>query len=87
MTKKIVQNELNVRGKKFKCWQCDEVFDKAVYWFDSLYAANYKERIIQIFCGPKCVQEWYEEKGAIDWPLRKPPYPKGDEWKIIQNIQ
>ena len=53
MTKKIVQNELNIRGKKFKCWLCDEVFDEALYWFDSLYAANYKERIIQIFCGPK----------------------------------
>ena len=54
MTKKIVQNELNVRGKEFKCWQCDEVFDKAVYWFDSLYAANYKERIINIFCTEGC---------------------------------
>ena len=86
MTKKIVQNELNVRGKKFKCWQCDEVFDEALYWFDSLYAANWPIREIIPFCGPKCVQEWYEKTGAIDWPLRKPPYPKGDEWKIVTHL-
>ena len=87
MTKKVVQNELNVRGMKFKCWVCDNVFNEALYWFDSLYFANFDERIIKLFCDPKCVQEWHEANDAINFPLRKPPYPKGDEWKPIQNIQ
>ena len=83
---KIVQNELNVRGMKFKCWVCDNVFNEALYWFDSLYFANFDERIIKIFCGPKCVQEWHEKNNVRDWPDRKPPYPKGDEWKPTQHI-
>ena len=43
-------------------------------------------RIIKIFCGPKCVQEWHEKNNVRDWPDRKPPYPKGDEWKPTQLI-
>tara|TARA_B100000745_G_scaffold165525_1_gene108334 strand:+ start:2557 stop:2796 length:240 start_codon:yes stop_codon:yes gene_type:complete len=71
---------------RYSCEVCKTKFNNALYWFDSLYAANYKERIIKIFCGPKCVQEWYEANDAINFPLRKPPYPKGEKWKIIQDL-
>ena len=74
-------------NKRFQCGQCSISFNEATYWFDSLHFANWPIREIIPFCGPKCVQEWYEANNAIDFPLRKPPYPKGDEWKIIQNIQ
>ena len=72
--------------KNFKCGQCDIRFDEAIYWFDSLHFANWPIREIIPFCGPKCVQEWHEKKGAINWPLRKPPYPKGDEWRIVTHL-
>ena len=85
MSQNITQNLPDIPNK-FECGQCGIHFDKATYWFDSLYAANWPIREIILFCGPKCVQKWHEEKGAINWPLRKPPYPKGDGWKIIQNI-
>ena len=68
------------------CYNCKNIFSPAIYWFDSLYAENYEKRIIKPFCGPKCVQEWHEANNAIDFPLRKPPYPKGDGWKPTQNI-
>jgi NAD-dependent SIR2 family protein deacetylase len=68
------------------CQQCGTMFQNAIYWFDSLYAENYKKRIIKPFCGPKCVQEWHEANDAINFPLRKPPYPKGEEWIVTQNI-
>ena len=54
---------------KFECGQCGIHFDEATYWFDSLYAANWPIREIIPFCGPKCVQEWYEKTGAIDLSL------------------
>ena len=72
--------------KKFNCGQCNIGFDEAVYWFDSLHFDNWKKRKIIPFCGPKCVQEWHEKTGAINWPQRKKPYPKGDEWKIITQL-
>jgi len=63
---------------KFECGQCGIQFDKATYWFDSLYAANWPIREIIPFCGPKCVH---------DWPLREPrDYPKEDGWKPTQQI-
>ena len=73
--------------KLHTCYNCKNVFFDAIYWFDSLYAENYEKRIIKPFCGPKCVQEWHEEKGVADWPIRAPKdYPKGDKWKPVQNI-
>ena len=73
--------------KKFKCDECGIRFAEAIYWFDSLHFANWPIREIILFCGPKCVQKWHEEKGVADWPHREPrDYPKGDGWKIIQNI-
>jgi hypothetical protein len=68
------------------CGQCKKSFFPAVYWFDSIHAANYEKRIIIPFCSPKCVQEWYEKNNAISFPLRKPPFPKGPEWKVIYDI-
>ena len=74
-------------NKRFQCGQCNIGFDEAIYWFDSLHFANWPIREIIPFCGPKCVQEWYEKTGAIDWPLREPrDYPKGDDWKPTQQI-
>ena len=72
--------------KKFECGECGTRFAEALYWFDSLHFANWPIRELILFCGPKCVQEWHEANDAINFPLRKPPYPKGDEWKPIQNI-
>jgi len=32
------------------------------------------------------VQEWYEANDGINFPLRKPPFPKGDEWQLKGSI-
>ena len=73
--------------KKFECGECGTRFAEALYWFDSLLFANWPIREIILFCGPKCVQKWHDEKGDADWPHRGPKdYPKGDEWRIIQSI-
>lgn len=86
MSQNITQNFPNIPNK-FECGQCGIHFDKATYWFDSLYAANWPIREIIPFCSPKCVQEWYEKTGAIDWPLREPKdYPKEQSWKPTQQI-
>ena len=71
---------------RYSCEVCKTKFNNALYWFDSLHFENWTERKIIIFCGPKCVQEWYEKTGAINWPNRKHPYPKGEKWKIIQDL-
>ena len=73
--------------KKFECGECGTRFAEALYWFDSLHFANWPIREIILFCGPKCVQKWHDEKGVANWPHRGPKdYPKGDEWRIIQSI-
>lgn len=68
------------------CGQCGNKIENCVYWFDSLYFANWKQRKIIPFCGPECVQQWHTSNGVKDWPARKPPYPKGDEWRLIKDI-
>ena len=73
--------------KQHICYNCRKEFFPAIYWFDSLHFEGHDKRIIKPFCGPKCVQEWHEANDAINFPLRKPPYPKGDEWKPIQSIK
>ena len=72
--------------KQHICYNCRKEFFPAIYWFDSLHFEGHDKRIIKPFCGPKCVQEWHEASGAREWPNRQPPYPKGDEWKIIHSI-
>jgi hypothetical protein len=68
------------------CQQCSKKFYPAIYWFDSIHADNYEKRIIKPFCGPKCVHEWYEANDGINFPLRKPPFPKGDDWNLKGSI-
>ena len=72
--------------KKFECGECGTRFAEALYWFDSLHFDNFDKRIIKPFCGPKCVQEWNDSSGAREWPNRSHPYPKGEEWRIISQI-
>ena len=48
--------------KKFECGECGTRFAEALYWFDSLHFANWPIREIILFCGPKCVQKWHDEK-------------------------
>ena len=72
--------------KIHSCYNCKKTFMDAIYWFDSLHFNNFDKRLIRPFCGPKCVQDWVDTNGARDWPNREMPYPKGDEWKIIDNI-
>ena len=73
--------------KQHTCYNCRKEFFPAIYWFDSLHFANWPIRELILFCGPKCVQKWHDEKGVADWPHRGPKdYPKGDEWKVITQI-
>jgi hypothetical protein len=32
------------------------------------------------------VQKWHTANNVKDWPARKPPYPKGAQWKLIKDI-
>ena len=57
-----------------------------MYWFDSLYYNNFDKRIIRPFCGPICSNRYRDTTDVNDWPDREKPFPKGDEWKLIQDI-
>ena len=71
---------------RFVCTNCETEFDECLYWFDSLFFEQFEKREIKPFCGPKCVDTWHKENKVREWTLRKPPYPKGAEWQIIQSL-
>ena len=73
-------------NNKTTCGECGQHIEYCLYWFDSLYFANWNERKVIPFCGPPCVQKWHTKNNVKDWPARKPPYPKGEQWEKIVKL-
>ena len=73
-------------GKEHTCYVCSTKFYSAVYWYDNIHNDDGDRRIIRPFCGYVCANKYRDTTDVNDLPARPKPWPRGDEWQVIDNI-
>ena len=72
--------------KLHTCYVCKKTFLNAIYWYDNIHDDAGEKRIIRPFCGYVCGNKYRDTTDVNMLPPRPKPWPKSDEWRVIDNI-